>query len=104
MARQSFPTAFVAEVRGVSAPSEFTDRSTGELVKLGPVVKLERELEGGADVETYELRINDSVASASDVVAGQLKRGALVEVHGDAVIGGGNGGYFRLHALRAYAA
>src|SRR4051794_25449865 len=99
MPAQSFPTAFVAEFRGVAPGGEFTD-DDGLQVVYGPKVKLERASDEG-DVNVYELRVNAKVAAASTVKPAELKRGDSVEVHGEAVVNDepGRRSYFRLLAL-----
>jgi hypothetical protein len=103
MASQSFPTAFIAEVRGIRPGGEFTANDTGELVKYAPQLKVDRAMPDG-DCEFYALRVTPAVTELSDVVLGQLERGDEVEVHGDAVVGDGQSrSYFVLRALRSAA-
>ena len=102
MARQSFPTAFVAEFRGQAPGGEFNN-DAGERVTYGPALKFER-VKADGDVEFYTLRANPAVQQASDVQPASLKRGAKIELHGEAVLSdNGGSSYFRLHALRAVA-
>lgn len=93
MARLSFPTAFLAEFRGVEAASSFPNRETGETVHRPATLKLERAMPNG-DVLPVEVPLRQEVALGFHV--DDLKRGELVSVVGEVNVWSGRngGGYF----------
>jgi hypothetical protein len=101
MAKTMFPVAFDAEFRGREAATEFNDRETGELVKLGQVLKLERETMDG-DAIALPIRLRDNIHVTFD--ADKLKRGDKVRVEGEVVINDARPGYFKPFKLSAVAA
>jgi hypothetical protein len=82
MARKTYDTEFVAEYRGREQAREFTASDTGELVKLGEVLKLERQLGSDSDdVQVEEIRLGlDGVTYNLDMAS--MKRGQMVRVVG----------------------
>src|SRR4051795_10830995 len=99
--RKSYPVEFTAELRGVTPASEFTNRETGELVKLAPTLQLEASNDDGS-VELHQVRLSDRLDSALNVK--ELVRGLVVKVRGDAIISDNGASYFKYLAVGPAAA
>jgi hypothetical protein len=89
----------VAEFRGFArSAGEFTDKTTGEVIKFDQTVRFETE-----DTDGVLVNLDFGVKSldeASDFDARQLQRGDFVAIEGVAVLGTDSGGYLRLQKVR----
>jgi hypothetical protein len=94
--RKTYPVEFKAELRGVQPASEFTNRETGELVKLAPTLQLEACNEDGS-VELHQVRLSEKLHTL--LKPADFVRGLLVRVRGDAVISDAGSSYFRYLAV-----
>jgi hypothetical protein len=89
MPRLSYPTALIAEFRGVEEASSFVNRETGEQVQRPATLKLEREMPGG-DVLPIEVPLRSDVELGFHL--SELQRGELLQLVGEVVTWSGRDG------------